>query len=562
MRELRAYQRDAVESCLPLLERGVCLVLPTGAGKTVCAVEIMRRAAKRALFVVHRREIVLQAKDALEEAGARVGVILAGEEPDRSAPFQVASIQTLARREMPAADLLVVDEAHHATSDSYAKLVVAFPRRLYLTATPFRLDGKGLRTAGVNEIVVGAYTDDLCADGTLHEPAVFAGPAPDVSGVKKTAGDYNVGALGAAVRRANLEGRVVATWLKRAQGRRTVVFAVDVSHAEQLVMQFRAANVSAEIVTGTTPKATRAGVLARLAAGLTTVVVNVGVLTEGWDLPALEVAVIARPTASRCLHLQMLGRVMRACQGKDGALVLDHAGNSHRHGLVTERLRYDLDTRVKAERGEAPCKECPSCGRVLAAGTMTCPECAHVFVRENKTEESDAELLPIGHGDDFATRAHRWHSMLVGAIRIVRQQAGELFGEDQGHKAYAIASARFKARYGEYPLSIEGRLIEASRATPAEWAALRLKWRRIGERKQWTPSKIAWFIQQCEAKARGVARTDLARIPREKCRGVRGAPCPNEAALSGEQCNNCKSKETRDLGFHTIGERARESRAS
>ena len=520
MKVLRDYQDRAVSATVAAIDDRPILVAPTGAGKTVMGVAIARRLDAATLWVAHRRELVAQAAAAVREAGGECGVILAGERPCPEAPIQVASIQTLARRELPHHDIVVIDECHHATAASYAR-VLDRPRVLGLTATPFRLDGKGLGSAGFRRFVVAAHTDDLCADGTLHSPRVFAAPPPDLSEVKITAGDFNLGALSRSDAVKALTGKIVDTWRKRADGRRTVAFAIDVSHAETIAANFRTAGVPAEVVHGTMPKDARAAVLARLASGATKVVANCMVLTEGWDLPALEVAVVARPTASLQLHLQMIGRIMRACDGKDGAVVLDHAGNYHRHGPVTKRHVFSLEDRVRpATDGEAPVRTCPACALVVPAGTMTCPECGYAWpVRE--VVEIDADLveveLPIGHGDPFPVRAARWRAFLVEACRIVRSQhAIEGFGwdEDTTKKAHAIASGKFKSRYGTWPLDVveNGRnvLVDPEHATPTQWALLRERWRRIGRDKNWPDAKIAWFVNKCEEEARAARQESQA----------------------------------------------------
>ena len=512
MKTLRDYQERAVAEAVAAIDDRPILVAPTGAGKTVMGVAVARRLDAATLWIAHRRELVLQAAAAVRDAGAHCGVNLAGERPDPDATVQVASVQTLARRELPPHDLVVIDECHHATAGSYLR-VLERPRVLGLTATPFRLDGKGLGSAGFRRFVVAAYTDDLCAAGTLHAPRVFAAPPPDLSGVRITAGDYNLGALSRSDAVKALTGKIVETWKKRADGRRTVAFAIDVSHAETIATNFRAAGVPAEVVHGAMPKADRQAVLDRLAAGTTTVVANCMVLTEGWDLPAIEVAVVARPTASLQLHLQMVGRIMRACEGKDGAVVLDHAGNYHRHGPVTKRHVFSLSDRVKpASTGECPVRTCPECALVVPAGTMTCPECGHAWpVRE--IVEIDQELvdvaLPIGHDDPFEQRAAWWRRFLVEACRIVRSRSDvEGFGwdDDTTAKAHAIACGKFKARYGTWPLDVveQGRsvLVDPANATPVQWALLRQKWRRIGHEKGWPDAKVAWFVQKREAEAR------------------------------------------------------------
>ncbi len=515
---LRDYQERAIESCIPLLSGGVVCAMATGGGKTVTAVRLALRASKRALWLAHRRELLFQARDAIEEAGGDVGLILAGEPARRDAPIQVASVQTLARRELPDADLLVVDECHHVTTTGlYAEAMRKYARRLGLTATPQRLDGRGLRAAGFSSLVVAATPADLCDSGVLHAPTVYGAPPPDMSRAKVRMGEYRAEDLQEASRSAALTGKVVETWLKRADGRRTVVFAVDIAHAEDLASRFRAAGVEAEVVTGETPKPARSGMLARLSRGITRVVVNVGVLTEGWDLPALEVACIARPTASLTLHLQCLGRIMRAAPGKDGCLALDHAGNHQRHGFVTDARKWSLDDKPKGNGGEAPAKRCEECEAIVPAGCRACPHCGAAFPVPDRTTESahELEILAPGHADTFQERAARWRDMVVRALRIARAKTGNGFlgwDADNTGKAHAIASSMFKARYGVFPLSVQGRLIDPTAATPGEWEQLRAGWRKIGDAKGWPPIKTAWFIRRCEADARGVDAKNVSGV--------------------------------------------------
>lgn len=507
---LRDYQTRAVESAIAVLDRNPILAMPTGSGKTVTGVALCNRVAARTLWVAHRRELIHQAAQAIEDAGGRPGLILSGERPDPSAPFQVASVQTLARRSLPEADLLVIDEAHHAAAKSYAPLTAKYPRRVGLTATPFRLDGKGLASAGFGEIVVGAYTDELCAAGILHAPTVYALPGPALDGVRKTAGDYNSSDLeSVATKDPRLVGNVIETWRKRANGKRTVVFAVGVDHARLLAQRFTAANVSCEVVTGKTPREERAATLQRLRLGATTVVVNCMVLTEGWDLPALEVACMARPTASLNLHLQMIGRIMRASEGKDGCLLLDHAGNYSRHGLVTDRVGYSLHDRAKKKPSDgATTLACPNCGKVIQRTENPCQSCGHRRVgtdRDMTPEETTDELLPIGHADPFSARADHYRRMFIKAQRIAAYRSGSLIDEDDT-KAEAIAASMFHQRYGTWPCALGARLIDPAVAHETDWLSLRLRWERIGRSKSWDDDKIMWFVRKCETEARAASR--------------------------------------------------------
>jgi superfamily II DNA or RNA helicase len=510
---LRPYQEAAVGNIVGLVNSGLSPVVaaPTGSGKTVMGVAAVMRLSRRALWIAHRRELIHQAAEAVREAGGHVGLILAGEPRNDEAPIQIASVQTLARRSIPDCDLLVIDEAHHATGPSYKAVIGAFKRRFGLTATPFRLDGKGLGEAGFDEIVTAAFCDDLCATGVLHKPRVFAGASANLDGVHKTAGDFNLGELGTAVRTAALQGQIVSNWQRLAKGKRTVCFCVDLAHADQVQTAFREAGVFVETVDGKTPKIARASALARLAAGLTEVLINVGVLTEGWDLPSLECAIAARPTSSLCLHLQMLGRVMRACPGKEGALVLDHAGNTHRHGFVTDRHEYSLESRVGRSagmgEGEAAAKTCRECQAVVPVGCLSCPECGAVLVEKVAPSETEEDLVEITARQKRAEetieqRRTFWRRTWWGQNQKHASEQGSLW--DLNHdteKADSISSAIYHARYGEYPIFIGEALFERGNVPQNALASMRSRWRKLGEKKGWPPAKIAWFVNKCTLDA-------------------------------------------------------------
>lgn len=501
---LRDYQRDAVLQCVSLLPRTrTVLVAPTGSGKTVMGSEVVSRLGVPALFVVHRREIVIQAATALERCGLRTGLILSGHDATPRAPIQVASLQTLARRAMPHARLLWIDECHHATASSFRRLLDHYQDAMWLgtSATPFRTDGTGLGDVGFERIVVAATTQRLCEEGYLSEPTVYAPEAPDLKGVRRVAGDYHQGQLGRAMSQPHLVGNVVDTWLRLAKGKRTVVFAATVEHSETLCARFRAAGVQAEHLDGTTPLEQRSAILARLRRGVTTVLCNVGVLTEGWDLPALEVAVIARPTESLCLHLQCLGRVMRSAEGKAGAIVLDHAGNTGRHGLVTDPIAYTLSGRVRRE-GQATTKTCPGCALVVPAGVSPCPECGYVWAGSPREapEEVEGELKRVNKHEEDAPEDR---AAFYARMRRVAQYRGQ--DPDR------VAAAAFRSRYGYWPLVLHGRLHEWSDLTETGQAQMRAQWAEVARRKGWDRAKTAWWVRRCEMEARQRARVGAAQ---------------------------------------------------
>ncbi len=454
MADLRPYQSEALARLVRVLHRRPVLVAPTGSGKTVMATHLIRRLNAPALWVAHRRELINQAASHLRKLGMPTNIIMGGEtssqeslfdQPTQSSLIHVASVQTLVRREFPAGVAAIfVDEAHHATSSSYADLFTADQSIpiVGLTATPFRLDGQPLGDL-FGAMVVVAQVADLVGGGFLHAPRVFTPYLPDLHGVRMTAGDYNLREVGDVMGDVDLVGRIVTEWQRRAAGRRTVCFAVNVKHSTEIVGQCLAAGIAAEHLDGSTPSDQRDAILARLRSGETTIVSNCMVLTEGWDLPALECAIIARPTASLNLHLQMLGRVMRAADGKSEAIVLDHAGNHHRHGPVTRRLEYSLTAPARSSPGEPlGLKRCKTCGLMLDLGVAVCPDCgtAAEVVVERAIEHADGDLREFDDST-WEYRAAFWAS--TEAERL----AG---GFSEGWAAY-----RFKKRFGEWPKLIE-----------------------------------------------------------------------------------------------------------
>lgn len=458
---LRPYQQRAVDDTLANLGDNPILVAPTGSGKTVTASALVHQLDRPTLWLAHRRELISQAAITLEGYDLRCGIIMAGFAPSPARQVQVASVQTLARRENPPVELIVVDECHHARATSYRKLLDAYPGVpvVGLTATPFRLDGKGLGDVGFRRIIVACYPDELCQDGTLIEPVVYAPDAPDLAGARIQHGDYADGDMFRAMTKSTITGNVVRTWFQRAGGKRTVVFAVNVEHSWQIVAEFRKHSILAEHLDGKTPRTMRDAILFRLKTGYTRVVSNCQVLTEGWDLPKLEVAIVARPTASLCLHLQQLGRIMRSAPEKTGALVLDHAGNHLRHGFVTQRLEYSLDdtpTQTRASTAEgAAGKRCPGCYLMVPPGTSECPECGHEFKPE-APKHVDGELTRLTPAAQRPRPSIENQQAAWARIEFQRQH----FGYQAGWSFH-----RFKATFGFYPLVVGSVVVDPATAS-------------------------------------------------------------------------------------------------
>lgn len=458
---LRDYQITAVERVISSVRGGSrpVLVAPTGSGKTVMGVEAVNRISVPTLWIAHREELIDQAVRALEPTGAMIGVIKSGHPMFALAPIQVASLQTLVRRldSIPPCSLVVVDECHHAASESYKEVFQALgdTPSFGLTATPFRLDGKPLNT-WFNELVIAAYPHELVEQGFLINPKVYSGhETPDLSKLRITGGDYNAADLNAAVKDEGLVGDIVENWMRLANGKRTICFAASIEHSRSIVERFTQAGVSALHVDGKDLDNQRSMVNDLLRSGKVKVVSNCMLFTEGWDLPELECAILARPTASLALHLQMLGRIMRSAHGKTSAIVLDHAGNHDLHGLATTKLIYSLEGKVKRESEELGLRMCPKCYLLFSNKSNTCPECGHVIEKEKRDAdytEKSADLVELDAESFEFRQKQRFYAIAVATANARGYQPGWV-------------ARRFQEKFGEWPMTVHGQLVNPKEAS-------------------------------------------------------------------------------------------------
>jgi DNA repair protein RadD len=391
---LRDYQKDVIDRVRARLREGCRRVLiqaPTGAGKTTVSSEIVRCAAekgKRSLFLAHRRRLVQQKCDRLEDFGVPYGVLMSDDPRRRpSAPAQVASRDTLlSRGGLPPADLIIVDEARHGMSDGYAGLLAAYPDAVVigLDATPARSDGRGLGDF-YQAIECTAPTSQLIRDGHLVPVRCYA---PD---------------RGKGARRG-LTGDPVANWRLYAEGRPTVLFTTRVAESRAAVEAFNAAGVPAEHIDARTPDDGpdgRDAVVERLRSGRTKVVSNCAIWTEGVDVPELSCCQLLRVAGSYVLFAQCVGRVMRPAPGKADAVLIDHSGACLKHGLPGQDVEWTLSPSESVDQRNAKARKegkrarpvvCPKCF-FLFTGCVVCPACGHKLPRRSLPAETRHELL-------------------------------------------------------------------------------------------------------------------------------------------------------------------------
>lgn len=458
--KLRWYQRQIKQDIYNAWggkRSNVLAVLPTGAGKTVVFSDILAEHNGASCAIAHRQELVSQISVALARNGVKHRIIgpknvirqvvnlhmmeVGASFYDPAAPVGVAGVDTLIRRgrELSAwlnrVTLWVQDEAHHVLeSNKWGQAAEMFPhaKGLGVTATPCRADRKGLgrHADGLFDVLVeGPNMRDLIDEGFLTDYRVLA-PDPafvmnDETDVGST-GDYKRDAVVKKFRASKNKviGDVVSHYLKHAVGKLGITFVPDVEDATDTAAAFNAVGVPAEVVSAKTPDTERAEILRRFKRRELLQLVNVDLFGEGFDLPAIEVVSMARPTASFSLFVQQFGRALRlmvdpalmsqwddftpeqrrahiAASDKPRALILDHVGNVQRHKLPDRRMTWTLDRGDKRQRAAnddaIPVKACPECTFVYEAVKPCCPECGYkpLPMARSRPEFVDGDLIEL-----------------------------------------------------------------------------------------------------------------------------------------------------------------------
>jgi superfamily II DNA or RNA helicase len=339
--------------------------------------------------------------------GVQHGFVAPARGIDPFARVQVCSVQSMGRKidryHARPFDFLIVDEAHHAAMNTTWGAVIqahAGKRILGVTATPARLGGEPL--TAFETMVVGPTVAELIELGALTPYSLFCPPSADMSNVTRRGGDFAKDQTEGVMDKPTVTGDAVREYMRRARGRRAMAFCVSVAHAKHVAASFLASGIPAEAIDGKMDRADRRASISRFKAGETLVLTSADLVSEGFDVPAIEAAILLRPTQSLALCLQQVGRALRPFPGKDRAVILDHAGNlgpNGRHGLPDDDREWTLDGRVKG-RGSAgektiPMSQCDQCfftGRPF----VICPSCGHERkVEGRKIEEVEGELTEI-----------------------------------------------------------------------------------------------------------------------------------------------------------------------
>jgi DNA repair protein RadD len=344
-------------------------------------------------------EIVPYRATAFEQEGIwNIGVLQGRHfRTNPNAPVQIASVQTLVRRDIPSADIVIVDECHlqfEKISKWIASPECSAVPFVGLSATPW---SRGLGKS-YDDLLRPVSIQELIAEGYLSPFRIFAPPAPDLTGVRTVAGEFHEADLSDACNTTEIVADVVRTWLEKGENRQTLCYGVDRKHARHLQERFIEAGVRAEYIDCDTALFEREEIFNRFRSGETKLICNVATLDTGIDLDA-RCIIDARPTKSRIRFVQTILRGLRPAEGKDHLIVLDHAGNHQRLGLVTD-IHFDAlddgESNRNLDKGrsdrEPIIKLCPECRRVLPPQARECPACEFKIYAATEVVERDGEL--------------------------------------------------------------------------------------------------------------------------------------------------------------------------
>lgn len=386
--QLRDYQIagiDAIRRSYQSGKRAPLYVLPTGGGKSLLFTWMVGNAARRGrkiCILVHRDHLIWQLADTLTDQGIPFGIISPGFDP-LPRHVQIASIHTLVRRlgHWPNFDWIVVDEAHHAAAATWMRVMKHYPTAqiLGVTATPARLDGKGLGRM-FDDLLFGPSMLDLMQQGYLAGYRIFAPPTPaDLSDLHSRAGDFKKEEAAAKMDTAPITGDAVEHYRKHMNGAPAIAFCVTVEHAHHVAQAFRDAGYASTVIEAATDRTARSRMLSDLARGRLNVLSSCEVVSEGTDVPVCQGVLLLRPTQSLTLYLQACGRALRPKSDGSPAIILDHAGNSALHGMPAMDRQWTLDDGAVKAKSKALVKECKFCFAINDVSAKECAVCGESF---------------------------------------------------------------------------------------------------------------------------------------------------------------------------------------
>ena len=535
--KLRPYQEQVINELRQGLRSGhtrQMLAMGTGLGKTYTIAHIIHKVAgngKKVLFIVHTTELVQQTIRHLEMFGLNVG-ILQGENTFMTSKDDVivATVQSLRSRGAPPVEFIVIDEGHilHAT---HIELMAKWDNLPFIgmSATPLRAD-------------LGKYFTNLVRGPSIQEtvdmgylvPAMAYCPSQymidsALKGVKSLADDYNQKQLSKAVNVKTIIGAIVSTWKSKASDRQTLVFAVDIAHSKSIIDDFVSAGVAARHLDAYTLDDERKEIIQKFRDGKVQVLSSVNVLGIGFDVPSASCAILARPTKSEALHIQQMGRVIRSCEGKKDALLLDHAGNVPKFGLpihfeVPDLSNDDYQSNKTKVKKEDKLIVCDNCGAALEPDILQCNQCGMDVIKNKKSNvvHADGKLIEYGSNDS-------------GEVYYSHQDKREWYAgflwqaERKGFKR-GWANHKFKEKFGDWP-----NFRSVTPTVPTQEVSNWLKYQQIKWAKSQSKPKMQISSTQCPAcKSKDI---EIQQGKGPHAAGMKCNTCGSHRWLSKNQAN-------------------------
>lgn len=444
MIKLRKYQEDFINNLRKAIIDGntsICAVLPTGAGKTIITGAMIKSAIqkqKKCWFIVHRNELIFQTAKKFDLFDLNYGFITSKEKYITGKNLYLAMNKTLLNRfdlipETDLPDLIFIDEAHHIRAGEYEKLLQKIftkkkPIVIGLTATPKRLDGKGLKDC-FQTIVLGPKVKDLMEIGNLSKYRIMAPPNKlDDKKISSKFGDYDQKELAKEIEQADIFGDLVWNYKRYLNNKNLIVFAQNVEHSKKIAEIYNEAGIPAAHLDGTMSQNERQKIIQDFEAGGIKVITNCFIVSEGFDVPACGGIQLVRKTKSEALYLQMAGRALRPEEGKDYAIILDHCKNWEENGFPCDDREWLLEYPKKKKSDQiAPCKRCFYCYAVNHVSARACFECGKVFPSETTKKDPksmDGELVFIdidGIRKKFASKEEK-NQYVKDQLRLCKEE--------------------------------------------------------------------------------------------------------------------------------------------
>ena len=397
--KLREYQAELIGRIRLSIKHGhksIVSVLGCGGGKSVIQAEIARSATdkgNRVLFLVHRKELCEQITNTFTAQGVDMELC------------SVSMVQTVSRHieKIQAPKIIITDEAHHSTANTYKKIYEAFPDalRLGFTATPCRLNAGGLGEV-YEDLITSVSTQWLIENHYLSPYKYYSVKLADTSGLHIKAGDYKADEVAELMQNSEIYGETVKQWEKLAKGKKTIAYCASVEAAEETAEQFRLAGYSAASLSGNAAKEQRAQVMQDFRDSKIMILTNCELFGEGLDVPDCECTVLLRPTQSLTLYIQQSMRSMRYMPDKT-AIIIDHVGNCYLHGLPDDNREWTLEPKAK-QANMVKIRECPMCFSVYPPTKQKCPYCGYAAVKEIQRKDKEVveiDLVEMKRQDDI-----------------------------------------------------------------------------------------------------------------------------------------------------------------